>query len=62
MTRTQAAALSRAVNPGMITGVLNRTYVEAIERGTLEWDHYETDDGGTVLEAALRGESSAPRW
>lgn len=62
MTREQGRQLSRAVNPAMVTGVLSRTYVQAIERGTLEWDHYETDDGGTVLEAALRGESSAPRW
>jgi hypothetical protein len=62
MTREQAAQLSRAVNPAMLTGVLNRTYTEAVERGTLDWDTQEADDGSSVLEVHLRGESTGPRW
>lgn len=65
MQYEDARELAHQVNPAMVgagDGPLARTYTEAVERGTLEWDHLELDSGGTVLEAALRGESPTDRW
>ena len=62
MTAAEAAALGRAANPAMLAGPLRGLYTEAVERGTLDWDHLEMDNGGTYLETDLTGVYQGDRW